>query len=1262
MDIEADLQGIASLMRRHIEIRNRSWMKRIHRDCFIGSEAVDFLVMQGFADTRKAAVEIGIKLANKKIIRNITDSRKFSDSLHYYRYFEDDQVSASLNKTNAGHSPGSISLGHGGCKFSFAPHTVHNSFIIDIALAEEVERAVAGASIEARSLAISKLRSRVREQAEVDAPNWDLNQTISVNGNQISVFTRSRPRGDWKNVKMTGVVADSPVNFIRSILSFERRRQWESAFEDGVIVEAIDIGEKPTVLINDSAAAPTNTETVSSTPGKPSQPLSEVVLKGQTGPSKPVARATDDVYSFLATVDLAGVPQGMAIAFLNDPERQYALSHLRKQMMLSQPQECMLCGNPFSDDGSDIRFCPCCAMVSCPGCVSKRVFEVVSRSITSVCVHCYRESSRIFQPPQAVQDETVIDEALRGKWWRPEELGLADYSNSSAGKKGTRDSISKTPAMNLFNDQDVLELTAANAATIKPLIPGLLDDILANAVIKDDGSSNVTTGIVASSGKRDVIDDNNVSEGEEESGDESEEEEEDEDLPFASPAPATNPPQPPAETIPPTAAAPPAATAERTASMVANPKFARCKGCGLMISRDIEAIEAHMEECSRSLTSASGSSRLSVATSDPLLNPPAANAANTGTYVISPEGAVVYTPHSTPKTFALFPRRPDLAAKYSSRIIYRTARTSLASLQNGSGRASMEASPAVINEQRQPREVCALQDSFIDEQTGTCYAYEISVRHSDVRGIGSGSANAGGGYITADVMSLIYVARPIKQGKEQGSAITIISQIDTRERSSKWATIELSGYLGNLGSRVGGGKSDIAGVRKQDLVRELRACGDLRNLLEGDDEEDESASANDPDGPVGADGKRIKGVCLEDFELLAVLGRGGFGKVMQVRHTATQEIYAMKILKKSELRRRRQVERTQTERNILANVRHPFIVCLHYAFQNSQKLYMVMDFVQGGDFFTLMRKFRRLPENLVKLYVMEVALALQHLHDRDIVYRDLKPENILLCRDGHLKLTDFGLSRYFETRPPAPEDIIDGKNQDYVTRSFCGTEQYMSPEMLLQQGHNFRMDWWCLGLLMYEMLIGKHPFHGATHYDTLRNMVMKPPDLDPRLSPGATGLIRALLAKNPMTRLGAHEGVAELQKLAYLNIPSVPVTWDQLLRKEIDMPYKPKLVDDADISSFETTFTKEKPVDSMADGGANGEDGDGDDKKRKKKSGGKGVFSSIFGSSSASANKKKDQAKAAAAQDDVFKDFSFAKSDAVDQLSTATAATNLDSR
>lgn len=143
MNVEDDIQGILNLLRRHIEIRNRSWMKRIHRDCFIASEAVDFLVKQGLADSRKNAVDIGKKMAEKKLIRSITDSQKFSDSYHYYRFADDDLDSSVLAKSKAGNGTG-VNLGQGGCKWSFCPHTAHNSYILDIALAEEIERAVAG--------------------------------------------------------------------------------------------------------------------------------------------------------------------------------------------------------------------------------------------------------------------------------------------------------------------------------------------------------------------------------------------------------------------------------------------------------------------------------------------------------------------------------------------------------------------------------------------------------------------------------------------------------------------------------------------------------------------------------------------------------------------------------------------------------------------------------------------------------------------------------------------------------------------------------------------------------------------------------------------------------------------------------------------------------------------------------------------------------------------------------------------------------------
>jgi serine/threonine protein kinase len=301
------------------------------------------------------------------------------------------------------------------------------------------------------------------------------------------------------------------------------------------------------------------------------------------------------------------------------------------------------------------------------------------------------------------------------------------------------------------------------------------------------------------------------------------------------------------------------------------------------------------------------------------------------------------------------------------------------------------------------------------------------VRHSEVTG--------SPGYVTADVLMHAFCAKPYLDDEghvvEGAANVSIISQVDTRAKGPGQFFLSLV---------QGADGSDTIGIpRREDIERELKSNGDLTDILsrkkkkkkkkkekkekrkekkekaegtstasdtEGEDSGEEDEDDDDDDEDEGA------AVSLDDFELLAVLGRGGFGKVMQVRHRPTQMVYAMKILKKSELVRRRQVERTQTERTILAAVKHPFIVCLHYAFQNRQKLYMVMDFVQGGDFFTLMRKFKRLPEAWVKIYIGEIALALQHLHDMDVVYRDLKPENILLCGDGHLKLTDFGLSRY----------------------------------------------------------------------------------------------------------------------------------------------------------------------------------------------------------------------------------------------------------
>mmetsp|Transcript_5551 Transcript_5551/g.7325 ORF Transcript_5551/g.7325 Transcript_5551/m.7325 type:complete len:531 (-) Transcript_5551:60-1652(-) len=388
---------------------------------------------------------------------------------------------------------------------------------------------------------------------------------------------------------------------------------------------------------------------------------------------------------------------------------------------------------------------------------------------------------------------------------------------------------------------------------------------------------------------------------------------------------------------------------------------------------------------------------------------------------------------------------------------------------------------------------------------------------------------------------------------DEKAILTVLSQVDYRTASPEWAMIK--SYQEGLGIY-----NFPLNQEKPNHELSLAPRGRTDTFFEG------KAS-------------------LESFELLAVLGRGGFGKVLQVKHKDSQMIFAMKIIKKSDLRRKKQVERMNTERTILAAVDHPFIVKLQYAFQTRDKLYMVMDFVQGGDLFYLLRQKGQptlaskgrsgLGEEWTRLYMAEIALALQHLHDQGIVYRDLKPENVLVERDGHIKLTDFGLSRYLERSLRRRRDLSNEEAVPCAERSdsVCGTEQYMAPEMLLQQGHGPAVDWWCLGVLAHEMASRKHPFKCSSHYETLQAIATKPPSLDPRLSSPFLDLLSKLLVKDQTRRLCCSKlnAFSELQDHAFFE----GLDWNAVLAKEIIPPYRPNLRGPMDVSHFETVFTKE---------------------------------------------------------------------------------------
>ncbi|KPP75413.1 ribosomal protein S6 kinase alpha-3-like, partial [Scleropages formosus] len=302
------------------------------------------------------------------------------------------------------------------------------------------------------------------------------------------------------------------------------------------------------------------------------------------------------------------------------------------------------------------------------------------------------------------------------------------------------------------------------------------------------------------------------------------------------------------------------------------------------------------------------------------------------------------------------------------------------------------------------------------------------------------------------------------------------------------------------------------------------------------------------------------------FEIRKVLGQGSFGKVFLVKKIVgpdAGQLYAMKVLKKATLKVRDRL-RTKMERDILVEVNHPFIVKLHYAFQTEGKLYLILEFLRGGDLFTRLSKEVMFTEEDVKFYLAELALALDHLHSLGIIYRDLKPENILLDEEGHIKLTDFGLSK----------ESIDHENKAY---SFCGTVEYMAPEVVNRRGHTQSADWWSYGVLMFEMLTGTLPFQGKDRKETMTMILKAKLGMPQFLSLEAQSLLRNLFKRNPANRLGAGpDGVEEIKRHPFYS----SIDWNKLFRREIHPPFRPASGRPDDTFYFDPEFTAKTPKDS----------------------------------------------------------------------------------
>ncbi|XP_053126566.1 ribosomal protein S6 kinase alpha-5 isoform X3 [Hemicordylus capensis] len=322
----------------------------------------------------------------------------------------------------------------------------------------------------------------------------------------------------------------------------------------------------------------------------------------------------------------------------------------------------------------------------------------------------------------------------------------------------------------------------------------------------------------------------------------------------------------------------------------------------------------------------------------------------------------------------------------------------------------------------------------------------------------------------------------------------------------------------------------------------------------------------------------VEKVGIENFELLKVLGTGAYGKVFLVRKISGHDagkLYAMKVLKKATIiQKAKTTEHTKTERQVLEHIRQsPFLVTLHYAFQTDTKLHLILDYINGGELFTHLSQRERFTEDEVRIYIGEIVLALEHLHKLGIIYRDIKLENILLDSDGHVVLTDFGLSKEF---------VSDENERAY---SFCGTIEYMAPDIVKggEKGHDKAVDWWSLGVLMYELLTGASPFtvDGERNSQTeiSRRILKSEPPYPQEMSALAKDIIQCLLMKDPNKRLGCGpSGADEIKQQPFFQ----KINWKDLAAKKVPAPFKPVIRDELDVGNFAEEFTDMDPTYSPA--------------------------------------------------------------------------------